>query len=64
METGLILRLRQVLALFEARLRALARALGRLAGTHADAADGGAHLWPGGDADQFRRRGAPAGARR
>jgi 3-carboxy-cis,cis-muconate cycloisomerase len=36
METGLILRLRQVLAIFEARLRGLAGALGVLAASHAD----------------------------
>jgi 3-carboxy-cis,cis-muconate cycloisomerase len=36
METGLILRLRQVLAIFEARLRGLAKALGVLAARHAD----------------------------
>src|SRR5690606_887637 len=36
MDSGLALRLAGVLALLEARLRRLARALGRLADTHAD----------------------------
>lgn len=36
METGLILRLRQVVALYETRLTALAKALGRLAADHAE----------------------------
>ena len=36
METGLILRLRQVLAIFDTRLTALAKSLGTLARSHAD----------------------------
>ena len=54
-DTGLMLRLRQALALAETDLREVLAAFADMADRFADAADGRAHLWPAGHADQLGR---------
>ncbi len=55
-DTALVLRLRQAMAIIERRLVILARSLADIAEAHADAPHGGAHLWPSRRPDLVRRR--------
>ena len=61
MDTGLALRLKRVLELWEDRLRALLEALASLGRVPSRSADGRAHLWPDRHAHQFRRAGRKLG---